>query len=180
MKGGSAMLIATIMSAFASTPVAEAQMLVTKPSTVCEANNTDKIAHALTCLDNRKQELTRILTNFRKYYYDICNNENLVDLSEYENLKSLDLYSRGMSEFMKGILTKEATHIKSEYGEEVFQAFRHLVATHGQVRKNISNIIAVYEDKNGMVETLHNTDSTPTKEFITAAFQVSDKIYNTH
>jgi hypothetical protein len=44
----------------------------------------------------------------------------------------------------------------------------------------MSNILAVYENMQGMVETVDQTAFTPTKEFFTAAFEVSENVYNTH
>lgn len=172
------MLVATIMSAFSSNPVAEASMLVTKPSIICKKDCVN--TNVLASIEARKDELNAILKDFRQHYYDLSYNAELIDLGQYENLKSLELTSRGMSEFMKGILNKEAGSIKNEYGEDVYEAFRHLVATHNQVRKNISNVLALYEDKLGKVETLNNTEFEPTIEFITAAYSASEAIYNTH
>lgn len=178
MKGGSAMLVATIMSAFSSNPAVEASMLVTKPSVICKEDcvNTD----VLVSLEARKDELYAILKDFRQHYYDLCYDVESIDLNQYENLKSLELTSRGMSEYMKGILSNEAESIKIEYGENVYESFRHLVATYNQLRKNISNVLALFEDKRGKVETLNNTEFEPTIEFITAAYSASEAIYNNH
>ncbi|QDE32412.1 hypothetical protein [Shewanella polaris] len=181
MKGGTAMLVATIMTTLTA-PTAEAEMLSTKANTCFEtlANKVDKTQHALKTLEQRKVQLDELLANFRQYYYDISNDANLVDLNEYENIFNLDLTARGIGELLKGILKKEELHIKAEYGNDVYQSFRHLVATHGQVRKNMSNILSVYKNMQGMVETVEQTAFTPTKEFFTAAFEVSENVYNTH
>ncbi|MBU1393019.1 hypothetical protein KO533_21770 [Shewanella sp. NKUCC05_KAH] len=182
MKGGSAMLIATIMSAFSSTPTVEASMLVSKPNAICNrhCDNVASASSVLSSIESRREELTCILKSFREHYYNLCNDVETVDHNEYDQLKNLELFSRGMSEFMKGVLTNEADSIKIEHGEEVYDSFRHLVAIHGQVRKNISNILALYKDEMGEVETIHNTEFEPTEEFIAAAYQVSENLYHTH
>lgn len=182
MKGGSAMLIATIMSAFASTPTVEASMLASKQHTVCNRHCEDvtSATSVLSSIESRREELACILKSFREHHYNLCNDIETVDHSQYEQLKNLELFSRGMSEFMKGVLVNEADSIKEEHGDEVYESFRHLVAIHGQVRKNISNIVAFYKDKMGEVETINNSAFEPTEQFITAAYQVSENLYPTH
>ncbi len=178
MKGGSAMLIATIMSAFSSTPVVEAKMLVT--NTTVNSSSLLSSSEVLAQLESRKQEASDILADFRVYYYNLCNGIDAVDLEQFENLKSLELYTRGMNEFMKAVLIEHSDAIKHTHGEKVYDAFRHIVATQGQIRKNISNILALYYEQQGLVETIIGTAFEPTKEFITAAYQVSENLYSTH
>jgi hypothetical protein len=181
MKGGTAMLVATIMTTLAA-PIAEAEMLSIKTNTCFKsaASKTDKVQHALTTIEQRKIQLDSLLADMRQHYYDISYDESLVDLSEYENVFNLELAARGIGELLKSILRKEEIHITTEYGNDVYQSFRHLVAAHGQVRKNMSNILAVYENMQGMVENVDQTAFTPSKEFFTAAFEISEKVYNTH
>jgi hypothetical protein len=180
MTGGSAMLIATIMSAFATTPAVEAQMLMPEKSSNCCNENAINHEAIIKALIERQSQISSLLTDFRTHYHLICEASSLIEPSAYENLRCLDLVSRGISEYLKDILARSGDSIKTLHGVDVYNQFRNVVASHGQLRKNISNIYAAYNEHLGLNEIVEVTHFTPSKDFILAAFQASESVYGTH
>lgn len=174
------MLIATIMSAFATTPAVEAQMLMPEMYSDCCSENAINHEAIIKALIERQSQISSLLKDFRTHYHLICEDSSLIEPSIYDNLRSLDLASRGISEYLKDILEKSGDSIKKLHGKDIYDQFRNVVASHGQLRKNISNIYATYNEHLGINEIVEATNFTPSKDFILAAFKASEKVYGTH
>lgn len=178
MKGGSAMLIATIIaSAFgATTANVEASMLsnTSVAAENCHKNSPYKI------LECRIHELSKILLDFKQYHYDMCNGDQAIEAEEYQNLLNLESTLKGYSGLMKSFFAKTGEKVRTEHGEEGYLLLRKVVATYGQLYKVISNVAAFYAEQLGDVEIITDTHFTPSKEFWLAAVDASNKVYGRH
>jgi len=178
MKGGSAMLIATIISsAFGITTANVEASMLSNTGVVAENCHKNSTYKNLEC---RIHELGKVLLDFKQYYYDLCNGAQVIEEAEYQNLLDLESTLKGYSRLMKSFFTKTGEEVRLEHGEEGYLLLRKVVATYGQLYKVISNVAAFYAEQLGDVEIITDTHFTPSKEFWLAAVDASNKVYGRH
>lgn len=179
MLKGTVMLLATLVSsAFSVNASEEVSILIPSKSMATNLNANDISIR----LGEKIIQLEKTLLQARQVYFDLSNTD-IIDkdaLTSFEDLTSLDLALRGMSEYLKRNWKLYNEDILSEHGAIVHQNFKDLVAKFGQLRKNISNICRVIESSKK--EAKGNTSSAfiPTDNFFTAANKVSSEILNIH
>lgn len=180
-KRGTAMLLTTlILNAFAASPTVEAQMLSNNNNLTEKKGFSTDDELVTNALESRKSELEDVLSSFRVYYAEISAKGGEVSSEEFKELELLELSIRAEAEYLKMGLQRNAKAIIDLYGENVFFEFRHVVAIYGQIRKNVSNILAFYSEEMGVVEVLSDNAFTPTSDFFKAAFVASKEVYGTH
>jgi hypothetical protein len=178
MKGGSAMLIATVISSTFSATSVEANML-TIPS-ASAILDVSKSTEAQQKLNSRIEQLGAILLNFKQYHYDICENKEAIEPDQYQDLLDLEITMGAHSRQMKKFFYQEGERVRLMHGEDGYQSLRKVTAAYAQLHKVISNVTAFYAEQLGLVEVISNTHFTPTKEFWLAATQAGNKAYGRH
>jgi hypothetical protein len=176
MFKGTVMLIATLVSnAYASTPMQEANLLITKSSQVSHAE--DPIVQLVIMLDERKLKLDETILEAKKAYFALSEDSSIYEVDKYEELEILELNLRGMSSYLKKVWLDNSDEILAKYGSDAHEKFRYLVAKTGQLRKNVSNILRIGAEVKGLVIKVEETAFKPNEEFMISANLATQNAY---
>ena len=179
MLKGTVMLLATLVSrAFSVNASEEVSILIPSKSVAANLNVNDISIR----LGDKLVQLEKTLLQARQVYFDLSNSDEIDEdvLTNFDDLASLDLTLRGMSEYLKRNWKLHNEDILKEHGDIVHRDFKNLVAKVGQLRKNVSNIYRVIENSKKAAEVNKSNEFKPSEDFFIAANQVSNEILNIH
>ncbi len=181
MIKGTVMLLATLVSSALSAATAhdEAELFnstaVVAQEEVCNVDLKHKFEVKLAHLDET-------LLIAKKAYFEIANADDL-EAGTFENmadLESADAVLRAISQFLKRNWAQHNEDIYANYGADIHQSIKSLVAKTAQLRKNISNILRVLKAAQGQVVASDSNEFNASVEFFTAADSVTNNIFNIH
>jgi hypothetical protein len=176
MIGGAAMVLATIISnTFSAVPVEEFSVLSTMESHSKIQLSSLKNDELSKKLQARQKQLDKILLELKQVYFDVCES-NEMEMGDLEELGYLELALRGQSEYLKKIWRDHHESIVTLHGEDVYNVFRNIVGTVGQIRKNVTNILSV-EDS---LQITDDNNFKPTAAFAELASMTSQENFNYH
>jgi hypothetical protein len=180
MIGGTAMVLATIISnTFSATAVDEFNVLLDMESnkTIQLPNSVDLTKAALLeKLIANQIKLNTVLLELRQVYFNLTEQGVVAFEEDLENLGNLELSLRGQSEYYKKLWRDYQGDIIPQYGKEVYNVFRNIVATVGQIRKNVSNIVSIQSP----VQITNDVQFEPSVAFTKLASKISQNTFNYH
>lgn len=179
MFKGTVMLLATLVSsAFSVNASEEVSFLIPSKSVATNISASDISIR----LGQKLVQLDKTLLQARQVYFDLSNSDtvNQETLANLDDLVSLDLALRGVSEYLKRNWSLYNQDILNAHGPVVHQNFKDLVSKSGQLRKNISNICRVLGGSLKEASVNKNCSFTPSEDFFIAANEVSNEIFNIH
>lgn len=179
MIKGTVMLLATLVSSAFSVNASEEVSILIPSKSVATNLNANDISNRL---EDKIIQLDKTLLQARQVYFDLTNADKIDKeaLANFDDLTSLDLTLRGISEYLKRNWSLYNKDILNEHGANVHQSFKNLVAKFGQLRKNISNICKVIESSLNETPSKINNSFSPTEDFFVAANKVTNEILNIH
>jgi len=180
MIGGTAMVLATIISnTFAATAVEEFNVLLDMESSktiqLPNSGDLDKVA-LLNKLTANQVKLNKSLLELKQVYFDLSEEGGQTIEEDLENLANLEMSLRGLSEYYKKLWRDYQGDIIPQYGKEVYNVFRSIVGTVGQIRKNVSNILSIQSP----VQITNDTQFEPSAAFSKLASKISQNTFNYH
>lgn len=179
MLKGTVMLLATLVSSAFSVNASEEVSILIPSKSMAASLNASEISIRL---EEKITQLDKTLLQARQVYFDLTNTDKIDKdaLANFDDLASLDLTLRGISEYLKRNWSLYNQEILNEHGANVHQSFKNLVAKFGQLRKNISNICRVIESSVNDAPSKTNNNFSPTEDFFIAANKVTNEILNIH
>ncbi|MBB1299231.1 hypothetical protein [Pseudoalteromonas sp. SR41-7] len=175
------MLLATLVSSALGAATAHDEAKLFSSNTVvcqdeiCNMDLNRKFADKLARLDET-------LLKARSAYFEIANSDDL-EAGTFENMADLetaDVLLRAVSQYLKRNWAQHNEEIYKNYGREIHENIKSLVAKTAQLRKNISNILRVLKEAQGQFISSDHDEFTPSVEFFTAADIVTNRILNIH
>lgn len=174
------MVLATIISnTFSATAVDEFNVLLDMESNkTIQSPSSGDLAKAalLEKLMANQVKLNKVLLDLRQVYFNLTEESGKAIDEDLENLRSLELSLRGQSEYYKKLWRDYQGDIVPQYGQDVYNVFRNIVGTVGQIRKNVSNIVSTQSP----VQMTNVAQFEPSATFAKLASKISQNTFNYH
>jgi hypothetical protein len=179
MIGGTTMVLATVIPktyhTFSTVSVEKFSTSLTMEShSNTRLFNLDNDA-LLKKLLARQGQLNKALLELKQVYFDVCENSE-IEIGSLGELNCLELTLLAQSEYLKKIWREHNKSIIRLHGENIYNVFKNIVGTVGQIRKNVSNILRTKSSP----KLIGDVQFKPSAAFAELASQTSQKNFNYH